>query len=361
MATKEANETESMSKNAEVIESLKRLIDLLQHDGRDKQSAPSLSHYRQMPSDVKKAYELVLQGASVVHATSTKYTLIGKVAIGEQKKLASDLRSGCELIGAAIHVFFQDASGCSRSLRHSALRAALAIFINVLHLVESFEDGTAFEGNVGAQKTGAVWESCDTILNKLLPQGNRNAIRREIFTWTRECNDTMEEFQDMIDSGPAEVNDDSDADGENGDEDDFFGGDDQQYSEEELPLANACLGLVKCSRGCMKLTLEACEALGATEDESQINSIAKLHELARSVGEGMTDLGTLMYPSLIPTITDLKGEIRRQVESIIALQDFVLSLESLPPNVTELVNVLRKATETREAEATQAIESVLAS
>lgn len=111
----------------------------------------------------------------------------------------------------------------------------------------------------------------------------------------------------------------------------------------------------------MKLTLEACEALGATEDESQINSIAKLHELARSVGEGMTDLGTLMYPSLIPTITDLKGEIRRQVESIIALQDFVLSLESLPPNVIELVNVLRKATETREAEATQAIESVLAS
>jgi hypothetical protein len=36
-------------------------------------------------------------------------------------------------------------------------------------------------------------------------------------------------------------------------------------------------------------------------------------------------------------------------------------LESLPPNVIELVNVLRKATETREAEATQAIESVLAS
>lgn len=358
MASKEVNKTEGTSKNAEVIESLERLIDLFQHDGRDKQSAPSLSHYREMPSDVKTAYELVQQGASIVHATSTKYTLIGKVAIGEQKKLASDLLRGCELIGAAIHVFFQDASGCSRSVRHSALRAALAIFINVMRLVESFEDGTAFEENIGARKTGAVWESCDTILNKLLPQGNRNAIRREIFTWTRECSDTMEEFQDMIDLGPAEANDDSDADGE---EDDFFGGDDQQYSEEELPLAKACLGLVKCSRGCMKATLETCEALGASEDENHINSIAELHELARSVGQGMTDLGTLMYAPLIPTITDLKAEILRQVAAIIALQDFVLSLESLPTNITELSSVLRKATETREAEATQAIESILAS
>ena len=168
----------------------------------------------------------------------------------------------------------------------------------------------------------------------------------------------MEEFQDMIDLGPAEANDDSDADGE---EDDFFGGDDQQYSEEELPLAKACLGLVKCSRGCMKATLETCEALGASEDENHINSIAELHELARSVGQGMTDLGTLMYAPLIPTITDLKAEILRQVAAIIALQDFVLSLESLPTNITELSSVLRKATETREAEATQAIESILAS
>jgi hypothetical protein len=358
MAPNNANETESMSQNAEVIGSLKRLIDLLQHDGRDKQSAPSLSHYREVPSDVKKAYELVQQGASVVHATSTKYTLIGKVAIAEQKKLGSDLLRGCELIGAAIHVFFQDASGCSRSVRHSALRAALAIFTNVLRLVESFQDGTAFEENVGARKTGAVWEACDVILNKLLPQGNRNAIRREIFTWTRECSDTMEEFQDTIDLGPADLNDDSDVDGE---EDDFFGGDDQQYSDEELPLAEACLGLVKCSRGCMKVTLETCEALGATEDESHINSIALLHELARSVGEGMTDLGTLMYPPLIPVFTNLKVEILRQVEAIFALQDFVLSLESLPQNVTELSNVLRKAAETRKAEATKAIESALAS
>jgi hypothetical protein len=335
--------------NAQVIEIVKRLIESLRKD-HDKTSAPRLSHYRQLPSDVKTAYDLMMQGAQVIHATSTKYTLVGKAAASEQYKLVADLLRGCELIGAGTHVFLQDDSGCSRSVRHSAVRAALAVFVNVLHLVECFEDGSVLQDEkLGAQRTGAVWESTNTISNQLLPQGNRNAMRRELFTWTREINDTMEEFQELINLGPAE----SHADNEAEEEDSF--GDDQQYTDDEIAIGKACVGLVKCSRGCMKVTMEACEALGVNEEEQNIQSISKLHDLARDVGEGVTDFGSAMYPPLTPAMSDLRKEINRQVNSIKQLNEFIAGLGGIPNDVTELSETLLKAVKNRNEEIEAAI------
>ena len=339
--------------NAQVIEIVKRLIDSLKKDGNDKRSAPLLSHYRIIPDDVKTAYDLMMQGAQAIHATSTKYTLVGKAAAEEQYKLVADLLRGCELIGAGVHVVLQDGAGCARSARHSAVRAGLAVFVNVLHLVECFEDGSVLENEkLGAQKTGAVWESCNTILNKLLPQGNRNAMRRELFTWTREINDTMEEFQELIDLGPGEV------DAASSEEEDDFG-DDQQYSDDEIGIAKSCVGLIKCSRGCMKVTIEASEALGSNEEEQNIQQISKLQDFAREVGEGVTDLGSAMYPPLASVLSELRKEIKRQVKSVIELNEFVSELGGLPSEVTELSKTLLKAAKTRSEEieaATMAME-----
>mmetsp|Transcript_2271 Transcript_2271/g.3248 ORF Transcript_2271/g.3248 Transcript_2271/m.3248 type:complete len:359 (-) Transcript_2271:2-1078(-) len=345
--------------NAEVIASLTRLIAMFKKDEKSNQSPPQLSHYREIPSDVQKAYELLLQGTSLIHGTSTKYTLVGKIVVDEQKKLAADLLRGCELVGAATHVFLQDASGCSRAVRHSAVQASLSIFVNVLRLVESFEDGTAMDKNVGAQKTGAVWESCDKILNKFLPQGNRNAIRREIFTWTRECQDSMDEFQEMVDQGAAEEGaGDGAVEGEN---DDFFGDDDEQYSELEMPMAKACLGVLKCSRGCMKISLETCEDMGRklaeTKDEKYLEFISKVHDLARPVGQGVTELGSMMYPPILDSASDLGAQLNEQVEAITALQDYILGLEGLDKKEVELANILRTAAETRQQEFVAALSS----
>ena len=262
---------------------------------------------------------------------------------------------GCELVGAATHSFLQDETGCSRAVRHSSIRASLAIFINVIRLVESFEDGSAMDKNVGAQKTGAVWESCDTILNKLLPMGNRNAIRRELFTWTSECNDTMEEFQEMIDLGPGES---GSGDAVEEEEEDFFG-DEDQYSEEELPIAQACLGILKCSRGTMKVSLESCEHLGSkateSQDEKYLDSIDKLYGYARTVGEGITDFGSVLYPPLLPSLDNLESQLEKQVQSILTLQDFLLGMESLPKHLVDLASNLRNAAEARQKEALTAI------
>mmetsp|Transcript_6339 Transcript_6339/g.9900 ORF Transcript_6339/g.9900 Transcript_6339/m.9900 type:complete len:354 (-) Transcript_6339:999-2060(-) len=342
------------SSNAQVKRSLDNLIDHVKKDVSCAKDPPHLSHYRDLPEDVEKAYRLLENGAQMVHSTATKYTLVGKINEDDQKKLGTDLLRGCELIGACLHTLLQDGTGCSRAVRHLTQRASLSIFINVQHLVQSFEDHTALEGNVGARLTGAVWEACDHILKKMLPRGNRNAIRRELFTWTRECQDTMEEFQEMVDMGPREA-----IAPEDGEDDDDFGldGEEEQYSDDDLPIAKACLGLLKNSRGNMKIALETCEALGEkareTQDEQYLDSIQKVHELSRSIGEGVTDLGSIMYPPL----TDLEGQVKKQVGFIKNLQDYILSLEGLPSNISEFANVLRNAAETRESEFYAALEA----
>ena len=246
--------TSSISNNAQVIHSLNKLIEYTKNDINCNEDPKHLSHYRVIPNDIDKAYTLLDTGAQMIYNTATKYTLVGKISITDQIKLGTDLLRGCELIGACLQTLVTDSTGCSRSVRHLTQRSSLSIFINVLHLVECFEDGSAIgdnNNNIGAQKTGAVWESCDNILKKLLPKGNRNAIRRELFTWTRECQDTMEEFQELVDMGPKmSENAAEDPDVEDDEDDDYFGNDDEdQYSEIELPIAQACLGVLKNSGG----------------------------------------------------------------------------------------------------------------
>ena len=166
----------------------------------------------------------------------------------------------------------------------------------------------------------------------------------------------MEEFQEMIDLGPAES---GSGDVDEAEDDDVFG-DDEQYSEQELPVATVCLQLMKTSRGTMKLTLETCDDLGQkakeTQDQQFLDSVAQLYDYARDVGDGVTDLGSVMYS---PISTDeLEAQFRRQLQYILTLQDFVLGLDRLPKRISELSNILRNAAETRQKEFSDAIQAV---
>ena len=348
--------------NDQVIAALDRLIDHLKTNPNASKSAPTLLHFREIPKDVQIAYNLLNEGAALVHATSTKYTLVGKISLEDQKLLSADLQRGCEVLGAATHSLLQDCTGCSRSLRKVIQNATLAICINVKHLMDAFEDESALprDNNIGAQKTGAVWEACDKILNKQVPQGNRNAMRREFFTWTQECQDTMEEFQETIDMGPV---DGGDGDVGEDEADDYFGGDEDQYSESEMPIALACMGLLKCSRGTMKVTLEASDALGKrvteTQDEQQLDYILKLYNYARAVGEGVTDFGSVMYPPLLASPDKLEEQLRRQAEAIIELQGFLLGINDMPSSVTLLATKIKNAADSRQKEALEAITQAL--
>uniref|UniRef100_A0A7S2UAH1 Cyclin-D1-binding protein 1-like N-terminal domain-containing protein n=2 Tax=Attheya septentrionalis TaxID=420275 RepID=A0A7S2UAH1_9STRA len=381
--------------NRKFLESLQRLAAMLkdldekstkqQKQGVEPRGLP-LSHWRELTSEVEGAYQMLTGGAALVHSTSTKYTLVGKIDSVEGAKLSGDLLKGCELVGTATLVIFDPNVGCGQSMRCFLKRSSRSIVATVINLVTSFVDGSALEEQVGAQKTGAVWSSCDAVAK--VPKGNRNAMRRDLFTWVMECNETMEEFQEMIDLGPAPQQTDAsnqDADGESWDD-----GDEDQYSDTELEVAKASLALIKCSRGTMSVVLKACECAGDEIVTSEGETLRKkailqwmsdLHAMSRIVGEGATDLGALLYPPMNFSPTDegdgeasdifqattLGRQIATQAAAIEAVNAFILdsspttedgsSLESLnlSEDVTSMAAKLRTAGESRKQEAGEAL------
>jgi hypothetical protein len=370
-----------------VLRALERLTESLK-ELNDKESAPALSHYRHPPADVAQSYNLFQQGAALVYGTSTKYTLLGKIDELEQAKLTQDLLNGCQLIGTACLVLHDDSTGCSASLRHHAKQAARGIVTTVQQLVQSFVDGSALVENVGAQKTGAVWQTCNVVLEKKLPIGNRSSMRRDWLTDMADCNETVEEFQELIDAGPELREEDEEGQETNTPEkddddafEDFMGGQDQLYSSDEIPIATACVFLVKCSRGGINATEKTCEAVGkqlaennnskerssiiSDNDKALLAWISKANGLAHAVGEGMTDLGAVLYPTL--ELETVQSEVERQSSCIDELLSFLLNASpegmdgslDLPQDVVELVAKVNSAVEKRRAEVGDAITAAL--
>eukprot|EP00566_Odontella_aurita_P009174 CAMPEP_0113539424 /NCGR_PEP_ID=MMETSP0015_2-20120614/7908_1 /TAXON_ID=2838 /ORGANISM="Odontella" /LENGTH=505 /DNA_ID=CAMNT_0000439097 /DNA_START=237 /DNA_END=1754 /DNA_ORIENTATION=+ /assembly_acc=CAM_ASM_000160 len=405
-ARKAANAAEAARRDVNVasLEALKRLsVALSELDetggkgkGEGKDGHPRLSHWRTLPPDVQSAYKMMDDGSELIRATSTKYTLVGKVDVDEGAKMSPELLRGCELLAAGALVLFDDSSssassavviGCSRSARRYARASSRSCVAAVTALVKSFVDGTALNANVGARLTGAAWSACDA--SKKMPRGNRACARRELMTWAGECGETIGEFEELLELGPAAAAAEEEAaeeaesevevdDGAYGRQasagsagwDDFCGGagTGEQYSAVEIPLVRACLALVKCSRGTIKVALEASEYVGsavekedaaaaekAEEEEEEkdrakdqddqkakretrrrrLNYIGTLVELARQVGDGMTELGSLLYPPLSDAVAAADGEeqeedseLERRIElqrmAIVALHDCVL-------------------------------------
>jgi hypothetical protein len=317
-------------------------------------SGVPLNHYKVLPEAVAQSYKMLQDAANAIHTISTKYTLMNKINLEDGSKFSTDLRQGCELISTAAFLVHQPVSGCGRSTRTFLKSKSRAIVISVASLVEAFVSGEALNGNVGAQMTGAVWQACEDV--ERLPKGNRACMRREIFGWVRECNETMEEFQEIFELGPADAEADAIADdgtngkGEDDGEDDGEqwdnfcnqNGTGEQFTHEEMPIVEASHALIKCSRGVLNVALKACDCAGNavssleeiekngnggddedtdadvdvdTDANSNSNSatvrkmailqwISNLHEISRKIGEGATDLGCVMYPPLNLSMND---------------------------------------------------------
>jgi hypothetical protein len=251
-------------------------VDCVNEDGNvEINIGMKLSHWREMSDEVKHAYKMLNDGAELIKATSTKYTLVGKINIDDGSRFSEELRQGCELISTAALLVHQPSLGCTPSLCKYVKRRSRSIIAAVTSLVESFISTKAMESNVGAQKTGVVWNECDEIFKT--PKGNRACMRRDMFTWVGDCNETMQEFQEMVDLGPVAAvvapttASSSDKHGVEGSEpdngtawDDFCEnvGTGDQYTNEELEITKKCLTIIKCSRGALGLAMKACECAG---------------------------------------------------------------------------------------------------
>ena len=207
-----------------------------------------------------------------------------------------------------------------------------------------------------------------------------------MLTFKLEANDTITEFQDLLDLGvaadsadaenshetaveppPPPAAEQQDTETESSPWDAAFGavGTDQHYNTTDHTIAEPRLGILKCSRGCINVSLQAMEAVGlAINDDDDENSnnkkaslrwISQLHDLARRVGTGITDLGSSLYPPL--GHEDLKGEVDAQVASVRALLSFVLDRASgLEDSVVlELANKIHEALEKRCGQLTEAM------
>lgn len=319
--------------------------------------AVPLSHYRVMPDAAKEAYEILQQGAVLIHGTSTKYTLLGKLDTVEQTNMSRDLQRGCELIATACLVLHEKSTGSSLSLRKHVIQASRGVVATTVNLIEAYTHGDALasQHDLGAQKTGAVWQMCSVILDKKVPMGNRNAMRRDLLTYTGECQETMDEFQELVDQGPARSTNNSVDDDGNDDGDDkvqstqnsepsdgtweaFLAGQNEQYTTpKELAVAQAALSILKISRGTIKLTLQALDAVGDKLNESastaeekpplaelqaRLEWIRVLHEECCAIGEGVTDLGTTLYPPL--KLSDVTNHLSRQIQSVERAIDHIM-------------------------------------
>jgi len=381
MSSREEKDNAAWEQQEEIVKSLKQLQHQVEHLPHH-ESAPQLSHYRStpaLPEAVQQSYAMLQKGAGLVHATSTKYTLMGKLDAPEQTKICADFLQGCQYLATGCLALHDPVTGCSRSVRHHARQAVRAILVTTTQLVECFAvdhaNSTQKESQIGAQKTGAVWQSCNVILEKKMPVGNRNAMRRDLLTFKMECNETLTEFQEMIDRGPSlREEDENDNDEETKQPEEaslweaFLDGDEDQYADHELPVAVACVAIIKCSRGSINATLQALEAVTLSEggeslnatDKARLTWMSTLHDFATAVGNGMTDLGACLYPPL--NLDSVKAELERQVGTVEQCVNHLVEATTmdgealeLSPDVKVLASKLQSVIQTRRNEALEAI------
>lgn len=269
------------------------------------EESTQITHYKIQPPSLTEAYAHLSTAAQYIHATSTKYTLVSKIDYATQGgHLAVELRKGMELLSAATLSFYSREAGCGRSVKRYVKQYSRGVLASVISLLRAFQDGSASgggENQIGAQKTGAVWSACDAL--RQLPRGNRNAMRRECMTWVRDCTESMTEFEDTMNSGEREEAVD------NGDYDGDY--EEELYTAREKAVVKAALNVMKCSKNTLGLVLKACDCVGdfsesdndvqQTPDNQRLEMlqwISQLHELAREIGESVTDFGVLLYPPL---------------------------------------------------------------
>jgi methyl-accepting chemotaxis protein len=260
-------------------------------------------------------------------------TLVSKIDYEKEGgNLAVELRKGAELIATATLAIFSAETGCGPSVKRYTKQYARGVVASLIALITSFHDGSALvggkENQLGPQKTGAVWSACDAI--QQLPKGNRNAMRRECMVWIRDCMESIAEFEEVMALGERE----------DGDEE-------EMYTAEEMKIVKASVNVMKCTKNVLGLVLKACDCVGDYLENSKIDEpaidatttqdqkseilqwIHQLHELARAIGEGVTDLGILLYPPLDLGNNASKSSLANQVN------DQLQSLEGCVTSINE--------------------------
>lgn len=333
-----------------------RLAEALTQLTHNKESNEIISHWRILPPLVKSAYQMLDDACVLLTNTATKYVLVAKAAAKTNtpktlasssstndnddsavNELASELLKGSEMIGAATYILYSDCDcGSSNALRKYIKQYSRGVVHSVVSLVQYFEESLVYtttttattaisstkdDKDAAAQKAGAIWDACDKI-HTVLPRGNRNAIRRDVLNWGKDCNVTIEEFDELLlqSVNKKDCNSNNENDNDNINDNDGMENDDNEimYTAPEIKIVHASINVIKCSKNVLNLILTTCEYMGAqcvdallpntasdddkytalTQHNMALCWITNLHALANTIGEGVTELGVLLYPPL---------------------------------------------------------------
>jgi Grap2 and cyclin-D-interacting len=133
-----------------------------------------LTHYHHIPPSVQQIYDTLLHGATLIHGTVTKYTLMGQMEQNHNNNYSTaqipylqDLLQGCRMVTACVMTMHHPHLGCSRSVQNHTRTAVRAIVRSVVQLIQVFVvDVMDHHGNhqhqhrhasLPAQRTGVVW------------------------------------------------------------------------------------------------------------------------------------------------------------------------------------------------------------
>jgi hypothetical protein len=146
--------------------------------------------------------------------------------------------------------------------------------------------------------------------------------------------ESVTEFEDIMNLGERE-------DAGEEDEDDMV--EEELYTPVEMKIVRAAVNVMKCSKNVLGLVMKACDCVGecieilTESDSTEISNshaatvtldhktellqwISTLHELARSIGEGVTDFGILLYPPLdlndAPSESTLCQQLNNQLQAL---------------------------------------------
>ena len=333
-------------------------------------SPPSTPHHWNdpIPPTIIHAYETLTSGAEYLHASATKFALLGAIPTssfdGTLYAAGSDLQRGCETMAAGCLALYCPGTLLQRPTREIVRSKCRAAVATTMSLVQTVADtATVNIGNRRAICAGAVWAACDGV--KDIPMGNRRCTRRESLRWVEECDETMEEFEGLLRMDPQETDVDENCDGDDGgDEGNDVGWDDfcdnagtgDRYSVAEMNVVRPAIALIKCCRGVVNLSLWVYDHVGDSssiddnyrvekkssdsDDNSNVDNIKArgeiihhwircLHETVLKAVEEMTNLGMALYPPLMldndgVTTSSVQVFARRQKDALMIILGQIL-------------------------------------
>jgi len=266
----------------------------------------------------------------------------------------------------------QPKSGCCQSARKYSKQSILCIVMAVITLLKSLLYGKNIDKNLTAQKISVVCSACNDLVFKI-PRGNRMSIRREIFTWMADCNESIKEFNDVINLGPKR---------ENFDDVDSFAvginefswnnfcsshGTSEQYTEMEISIVKLSIELIKCSKDILSASIKVCDWAGdfelyafegkrlknneLTMENYKVNIwewITNLFEMLQVVGKGVTDLANMLYPPINFLYDEkdscIKAQLNKQKNDILMVANYICDKDSFQvlKDISELQSETRE-------------------